>query len=519
MTGLPPEEAAQFLEMAGGNLEAAVSLFFDMNAGGGAPAPAAAAPASPAAVVSPAQSLVFGSEPPPPAWAGQGLDFSKEPGEGCCLLQEKNGPCGALAALNGVIVAQAGCPEASFAVDDAALCRGIASILARCAEGRSGAVVAVWAEGQAGGELLETEVEASEDVLMATLLSHAASFRGPGGVLLLCYSAVLSRGLERVREDIRQDGGSPPLVQGPHALCTTELFNLLTAGTARGNVCAYGADGQKVSWRPRTALGLLSRDELDMGRPLADELKGPSQPVFVLHGGDHFTLLWRPKKPAGQEGNDSGAVDWLHWNGLPPSRRLVRLRLRKCPLEPAPCAPPQHVNSHWRIELGEVESIVQAKPADKQARPGCWRTHSYELALATKGVVEEDRNSTPRPEHVAAPVRFEQGESPGEGVAWRCASCYQTRFQTMCFGENAAPAAPTCKFCGKSQAEAGWTLWRNYSDLPPALQRRIDRTSGPKILSVLATRWPDVEMSLLDAAGNELPLGSTEALGAVVPST
>ena len=78
----------------------------------------------------------------------------------------------------------------------------------------------------------------------------------------------------------------------------------------------------------------------------------------------------------------------------------------------------------------------------------------------------------------------------------------------MCFGENKAPSTRTCTFCGKAQADVGWTLWRQYAGLPAELQRRIDRTHGPKILSILGTRWPDVEISLLNDAGDEVALGS-----------
>merc|ERR1711924_457566 len=74
---------------------------------------------------------------------------------------------------------------------------------------------------------------------------------------------------------------------------------------------------------------------------------------------------------------------------------------------------------------------------------------------------------------------------------------YQTRFKTMCFGENAAPSTRICKFCGRSQADAGWTIWRHYAELPEPVQRRIDRASAPKILSVLRTRWPRCQVSVL----------------------
>ena len=103
----------------------------------------------------------------------------------------------------------------------------------------------------------------------------------------------------------------------------------------------------------------------------------------------------------------------------------------------------------------------------------------------------EDDASAPRPASAPPPLTFELGAPPPPGAAWRCAACYSTRFQTMCFGENAAPAGPSCKFCGRVQSDAGWTLWKAYAELPPSVQRRIERTHGPKVLAVLRTRWPD----------------------------
>ena len=47
---------------------------------------------------------------------------------------------------------------------------------------------------------------------------------------------------------------------------------------------------------------------------------------------------------------------------------------------------------------------------------------------------------------------FEQGAEPASGEPWRCAKCYQTRFQTMCFGANEATSfiegTPNCQHCG-----------------------------------------------------------------------
>lgn len=68
---------------------------------------------------------------------------------------------------------------------------------------------------------------------------------------------------------------------------------------------------------------------------------------------------------------------------------MTTLRLAPCSLAPLAPTPPTYVQSQWRTAVGEIESIVQARPSDKSLRPGCWRTHAYELALVTQAVVDE----------------------------------------------------------------------------------------------------------------------------------
>ena len=42
---------------------------------------------------------------------------------------------------------------------------------------------------------------------------------------------------------------------------------------------------------------MLSREEIESGVPLADELKSPSQPVWGLQGGEDFRLAWLRAPP------------------------------------------------------------------------------------------------------------------------------------------------------------------------------------------------------------------------------
>ena len=78
----------------------------------------------------------------------------------------------------------------------------------------------------------------------------------------------------------------------------------------------------------------------------------------------------------------------------------------------------------------------------------------------------------------------------------------------MCFGENPPGSGNVCKFCGQPPADAGWTVWKAYAELPPSVQRRVDRANGPKVLAVVRTRWPDAGVSVVRTDGAEAELGT-----------
>ena len=133
---------------------------------------------------------------------------------------------------------------------------------------------------------------------------------------------------------------------------------------------------------------------------------------------------------------------------------------------------------------GQVDDVVQAHAADKAARPDAWSTHRYEAVLA---VDDPDVSGTVRPEGMPLPRIYEQGEAD-EG-AWRCASCYRGRFKTMCFGGNSAGAA-ACAHCSKPRAEAGWSIWLPFAELPIGWQSKLTARYAPSAVKLLQTKWP-----------------------------
>ena len=302
---------------------------------------------------------------------------------------------------------------------------------------------------------------------------------------------------------------------------------LLLRGVANGNVSAY-AFGAKVDYEVGAKVGLLSRAELETGVPVADVLKKPQLPVWVLHGGDHFTVLYNTKGAAGTS-QDVPPLSMVHWNGLPPAGpRLATFQLSGSSV--AEDAPESMEGTYFKPVPGEVEDVVQAFSKDKEQYPDRWDLWRYEAVLAVddptvKGA-ERPPNNPPTVFEQGEIVRlrgqkdaeayFKQtfqkfvssGEEPTQAAAnalgqlkdavhlyakWRCATCYRTRFQTFQFGENQG-CGDVCGVCGTNRNDGGWSIWVHYKDLPKEWQKKMDIRHAPKMISLLRTKWPACDL-------------------------
>lgn len=487
-----PNEARSFLEMAGGNVEIAAGLVF--GDGGGGDFGAAAMPSEPSnwgpaylkgVVVSGGDSKLQSE----PNWLDQDVKFSEHEGETIGLVQHKNGPCGALSVLNAVLIAKRlasqGSAQADTPFKDDEVVSVFCDILLGCCEDDSQKVtLCSWKTDRAAGEVASDEI--SRDQLAEAVRDHIPSFMGKGGLLLLIFSCVETRGQDNLKKDVAVGGGELPLIAGPNLLCTFELMNLLLCGRAHGSVGAYSILGGKNEALPtHGGVGLLSISEKESGIPVRDDLKSPSTPVWILHSSDHFTVLFKEKMEASLQPPQT----LLHFNGLPPNGpRLCEILLQGSQV--AGSAPDKQKESYFKPKPGEIEDIVQAQSDDKTARPDEWTTWRYEAVLA---IDDPSVQGPERPSDLPPPKIFKLDQEPqGE---WRCSSCYRTRFQTMCFGQNPASTG-ACVHCNLPKSQAGWTLWLHYDDLPIEWQRKMNDRHSTAITKILQTQWPDCKLSL-----------------------
>jgi hypothetical protein len=489
MTGVDEGTANMYMEMSGGSLDVAISLFFDQGGGGGGGFGGAGA------VVESAQNnlpsffgSVWGSDKSeiPDSWM-QGLEFSKETPLG--LVQAKNGPCGVLAILQGNLVVQLRSKEnfgPSYAPTDEQLAHAIAATLSFNAPFR----LCTWSGGKVGEGVETHDVGSEAGSVHAFIMSHLDQYKGRGALALIVYSAFLSRGSEKVQQDVAMGGGMMPIVFGPFNLCTTELMSLLMRGVANGNVGAYSQTGAKVDhFAGCNKIGLLSTSEIETSIPIADSLKSPSDSVWILHGGDHFTTAW---SSAPSQENEA-EFQLTQWNGLPPGGPRLATLVVSAPNGVVGPAPERREEPYVKPVAGEIDSIVQADPNDKKDKPKQFREWKYECVLA---VDEKDVQGKERPADAPPPQLFDQGEMDLT-KGWRCRHCYGERFKTMFFGMN-DPGTERCENCKKTRQEAGWAIWLPFDALPRGFREQMERRHGPKITTCLRTKFPSCTVAFDD---------------------
>eukprot|EP00051_Salpingoeca_urceolata_P021031 m.323096 g.323096 ORF g.323096 m.323096 type:complete len:609 (+) comp19722_c1_seq3:13-1839(+) len=269
------------------------------------------------------RQLVFGTKDGTfnAEWLRQGFVFNQDhPDLSYGLVQHKGGPCGVLAVVQGFIikhlffVGHAGViadrsrvPRTSEKQRSAALLEALADIIWRCGDG-SHSVVAVPSlkaantrPGYKPDGLTEKMMLYScstLDELRSTIKSNLAFFVGDptSGVISLLYSAILSRSIERIRED-RDEPESR--LMGQHSYCSLDMVNLLITGRASTNVhdgivtLGEGPDASYLKGvRGPCDIGLVTLYEHYKSCKVGERLKRPTYPIWVVNSESHFSIMF-----------------------------------------------------------------------------------------------------------------------------------------------------------------------------------------------------------------------------------
>uniref|UniRef100_A0A672JSR2 Ubiquitin carboxyl-terminal hydrolase MINDY n=1 Tax=Salarias fasciatus TaxID=181472 RepID=A0A672JSR2_SALFA len=160
---------------------------------------------------------------------------------------------------------------------------------------------------------------------------------GAFGCLLLTVSAVLSRSIEKVREDM--DVPTTTLI-GAHGYCTQELVNLLLCGRSVSNVFDNEMDLDSGNGnvtllkgiRSQCDVGLLSLFEHYNICKVGAHLKSPRFPIWVVCSESHFSVLFGLQRELLTCEDRGLEFDLYYYDGL--ANQQEEIRLTVCMLQP-----------------------------------------------------------------------------------------------------------------------------------------------------------------------------------------
>lgn len=152
------------------------------------------------------------------------------------------------------------------------------------------------------------------------------------GCLLLVISAVLSRSIEKVKEDM--DVPTTTLI-GAHGYCTQELVNLLLCGQAVSNVFDHdmeldsGNDNITLlkGIKKHSEIGFLSLFEHYNICKVGSYLKTPRFPIWVVCSESHFSVLFGLQRELLTSPENDREFDLYYYDGLSHQQEEIRLTI------------------------------------------------------------------------------------------------------------------------------------------------------------------------------------------------
>ncbi|XP_078115044.1 putative ubiquitin carboxyl-terminal hydrolase MINDY-4 isoform X2 [Sander vitreus] len=286
-------------------------------------------------------------------WRNQGFTFSETHDLRYGIVQKKGGPCGVLASIQAFVLKKL--LFENFESSDTGLQRlrpsnttrrmclvlAAAEILWRAGEGKQATIAINSGQNQftptghykSRGVLEKITCFTVDNIkdLQLLLERHIDQFEtGVLGCILLTISAVLSRSIDKVREDM--DVPTTTLI-GAHGYCTQELVNLLLCGRAVSNV--FDNDMELDSGNSNMTLlkgvkghcdvGLLSLFEHYNICKVGAYLKTPCYPIWVVCSESHFSVLFGLQQELLTNQNKGLEFDLYYYDGLANQQEEIRL--------------------------------------------------------------------------------------------------------------------------------------------------------------------------------------------------
>uniref|UniRef100_A0A5F8H256 Ubiquitin carboxyl-terminal hydrolase MINDY n=1 Tax=Monodelphis domestica TaxID=13616 RepID=A0A5F8H256_MONDO len=268
-------------------------------------------------------------------WKVQNFTFSEVSQLRYGLVQNKGGPCGVLAAVQGCVLknllfgGEKGLMMGEGIRGDLCLTPTLLKTLEASGMQQFSPAGSYKADGVL--EMLVLHKVAKYDDLLVFLQQNIHQFQtGPSGCILLTLSAVLSRSTDQVRKDF--DMPTNCLI-GAHGYCTQELVNLLLTGKAVSNVfndmveldSGNGNITLLKGITSRSDIGLLSLFEHYDVCQVGCYLKTPRYPIWVVCSESHFSILFSLQRDLLNDWKVERIFDLYYYDGLANQQKEIRL--------------------------------------------------------------------------------------------------------------------------------------------------------------------------------------------------
>ncbi|XP_071505991.1 probable ubiquitin carboxyl-terminal hydrolase MINDY-4 [Diadema antillarum] len=291
-------------------------------------------------------------------WRLQGFGFNSISDISYGIVQHKGGPCGVLASIQACMLQRLLFPEGNIQMTAAnlkqltlkrrtdSLVQAICDIVWRAGQKQSAAIALPTPKAHFPGggryktdgvtETINLNLFKTRSELQEFVQANIGTFldsRGPGCILLL-YSALFSRTLDMVIEDM-DDPGTKFL--GAHGYCTQEMVNLILTGKAVSNVfndvVELGSGKEMTRLKGlsgRSDIGLLSLFEHYKSCQVGTYYKTPRFPIWVVCSESHFSVFFSIKKELVSDWRAERRFDLYYYDGLANQQEEIRLTIDTC---------------------------------------------------------------------------------------------------------------------------------------------------------------------------------------------